>query len=396
MGDNRKMELPLYSNKLNVKKFENLLSNNDQGYKFFWLEAIMELIPNGNDLFTFEDVINEMIVGAWKTVTHYHLRLGHTVNGNAENFLEHAIRLLYENAKTELKNKVPSGDRLLYLIGKYNDVLEADKIHLTDYVPYRLIKPFMDKEGKAYIDSKNYGRFIAYLNAFTKIDNEFFYDIVEADSSLKRRIHINEEWREFMMQNYAVIMGWIRYNKAIFIQDRNPGVPGVMYKIASEMEAKHKSLKAARELWIATVQLTGRPLHEIYTGKELDINSFDLDHFVPRSYVSNDELWNLTPASKPTNTSKNNRLPDRRFLRSFVEYNYYLYGLLFDNSNNDVALQLMKLFNKCENQHLNAVWATEKLYIPGNSKEQFENILEENLGMVYDSAKLQEYEMWEI
>lgn len=396
MGDNRKMELPLYSNKLNVKKFENLLSNNDQGYKFFWLEAIMKLIPNGNDLFTFEDVINEMIVGAWKTVTHYHLRLGHTVNGNAENFLEHAIRLLYENAKTELKNKVPSRDRLLYLVGKYNDVLEADKIHLTDYVPYRLIKPFMDKEGKAYIDSKNYGRFIAYLNAFTKIDNEFFYDIVEADSSLKRRIHINEEWREFMMQNYAVIMGWIRYNKAIFIQDRNPGVPGVMYKIAPEMEAKHKSLKAARELWIATVQLTGRPLYEIYTGKELDINSFDLDHFVPRSYVTNDELWNLTPASKPTNTSKNNRLPDRRFLRSFVEYNYYLYGLLFDNSNNDVALQLMKLFNKCENQHLNAVWATEKLYIPGNSKEQFENILEENLGMVYDSAKLQEYEMWEI
>ena len=364
MGDNRKMELPLYSNKLNVKKFENLLSNNDQGYKFFWLEAIMKLIPNGNDLFTFEDVINEMIVSAWKTVTHYHLRLGHTVNGNAENFLEHAIRLLYGNAKTELKNKVPSRDRLLYLIGKYNDVLEADKIHLTDYVPYRLIKPFMDKEGKAYIDSKNYGRFIAYLNAFTKIDNEFFYDIVEADSSLKRRIHINEEWREFMMQNYAVIMGWIRYNKAIFIQDRNPGVPGVMYKIAPEMEAKHKSLKAARELWIATVQLTGRPLHEIYTGRELDINSFDLDHFVPRSYVSNDELWNLTPASKPTNTSKNNRLPDRRFLRSFVEYNYYLYGLLFDNSNNDVALQLMELFNKCENQHLNAAWATEKLYIP--------------------------------
>lgn len=390
MGDNRKMELPLYSNKLNVKKFENLLSNNDQGYKFFWLEAIMKLIPNGNDLFTFEDVINEMIVSAWKTVTHYHLRLGHTVNGNAENFLEHAIRLLYGNAKTELKNKVPSRDRLLYLIGKYNDVLEADKIHLTDYVPYRLIKPFMDKEGKAYIDSKNYGRFIAYLNAFTKIDNEFFYDIVEADSSLKRRIHINEEWREFMMQNYAVIMGWIRYNKAIFIQDRNPGVPGVMYKIAPEMEAKHKSLKAARELWIATVQLTGRPLHEIYTGRELDINSFDLDHFVPRSYVSNDELWNLTPASKPTNTSKNNRLPDRRFLRSFVEYNYYLYGLLFDNSNNDVALQLMELFNKCENQHLNAAWATEKLYIPGNSKEQFEN------SMVYDSAKLQEYEMWEI
>lgn len=254
----------------------------------------------------------------------------------------------------------------------------------------------MNKEGKAYIDNKSYGRFITFLNAYTKINNEFFYDIYESDSSLKRQIHINEEWREFMMQNYAVIMGWIRYNKALFIQDRNPGVPGVTYKIAPEMEEKRKSLKAARKLWIATAQLTGRPLYEIYTGRELDINSFDLDHFVPRSYVSNDELWNLTPASKPTNTSKNNRLPDRRFLRSFVEYNYYLYGLLFDNRNNEVSVQLMKLFYKCENQHLNAVWAAEKLYIPGNSKDQFVNILEENLGMVYDSAKLQEYEMWEI
>lgn len=395
MSDNNKMGLPLYSNKLNVKKFENLLSNNDQGYKFFWLEAIMKLIPNGNDLFTFEDVINEMIIGAWKTVTYYHLRLGHTVNGNVENFLEHAIRLLYESAKSELRNKIPARDRLLHLIYKYDNILAADKAHLTDYVPYRLIKPFVDKEGKVYINNKNYGRFIAYLNEFTKCDNEFFYDIIEAESPLKRRIHINEAWRKFMMQNYAVIMGWIRYNKAIFIQDRNPGVPGVMYKIAPEIEARHKSLKAARELWIATVDLTGRPLYEIYSGKELSVDSFDLDHFVPRSYVSNDELWNLTPASKPTNTSKNNRLPARRFLNSFVEYNYYLYRLLFDNDNDDMAKKLMEYFGRCENRHLNAAWAMDKLYIPGNSKEQFENILVENLGTVYDSAKLQEYEMWE-
>lgn len=396
MGDVRKLDLTLYSNKLDVKKFENLLSNNDQGYKFFWLEAIMKLITNGNDLFTFEDVINEMIVGAWKTVTHYHLRLGHTVNGNAENFLEHAIRTLYDKAKKELKNKMPSDERLLTLIKKYNNELIEDKNHLTDYVPYRLIKPFVDKEGKTYIDHKNYGRFIAYLNAYTKFDNEFFYDIIDGESPLKRRIHLNEEWREFMMQNYAVIMGWLRYNKAIFIQDRNPGVPGVMYKIAPEIESGHKSLKAARELWIATVDLTGRPLYEIYTGKELNVNKFDLDHFVPRSYVSNDELWNLTPASKHTNTSKNNRLPDKRYLSDFVEYNYYLYRLIFDNENKDVARVLMGYFEKCENHHLNAIWATDQLYVPGNSKEKFVDILEENLGVVYDSAKLQEYEPWEM
>lgn len=392
--DSGKLSTILYSNKLDVKKFENLLSNNDQGYKFFGLEAILKLIAQNKQLFTFEDVIDEMIVGAWRMVTHYHLRLGHTVNGNAENFLEHAIRILYECSKEDIGNKTPSKDRLLFLIQKYQDNLMEDKLHLTDYVPYRLIKPFVEKEGKDYIDRKNYGRFIAYLNAFTKVNHEFFYDITDAENPLKRRIRLNEEWVNFILQNYAVIMGWLRFNKALFIQDRNPGVPGVMYKVAPETEEKRKSLKNARELWIATVDVTGKPLYEIYTGNELSINEFDLDHFVPRSYVSNDELWNLTPMAKQLNSSKNNKLPERRYIKDFVEYNYYLYSLIFANNNKDQAAILKHYFDRCENQHLNAIWAAEKLYIPGNTKEQFGNILEENLSLVYDSAKLQEYEEW--
>lgn len=79
--DSSKLSTIMYSNKLDVKKFEKLLSNNDQGYKFFWLESILKLIAQNRQLFTFEDVIDEMIVGAWRMVTHYHLRLGHTVNG---------------------------------------------------------------------------------------------------------------------------------------------------------------------------------------------------------------------------------------------------------------------------------------------------------------------------
>lgn len=392
--DSGKLSTILYSNKLDVKKFENLLSNNDQGYKFFWLEAILKLIAQNKQLFTFEDVIDEMIVGAWRMVTHYHLRLGYTVNGNAENFLEHAIRILYECLKEDVGNKTLSKDRLLFLIQKYQDNLMEDKLHLTDYVPYRLIKPFVEKEGKDYIDRKNYGRFIAYLNAFTKVNHEFFYDITDAENPLKRRIRLNEEWVNFILQNYAVIMGWLRFNKALFIQDRNPGVPGVMYKVAPETEEKRKSLKNARELWIATVDVTGKPLYEIYTGNELSVNEFDLDHFVPRSYVSNDELWNLTPMAKQLNSSKNNKLPERRYIKDFVEYNYYLYSLIFANNNKYQAAILKHYFDRCENQHLNAIWAAEKLYIPGNTKEQFGNILEENLSLVYDSAKLQEYEEW--
>ena len=356
----------------------------------------MTLLPTKQELFSFEEIIDEMMWGAWRTVTHYHLRLGHSVNGNAENFLEHAIRILYTCSKDELSNKSPSKEQFHRLICKYKNKILEDKIRLTDYVPYRIIKPFVKKEGKEYIDKKCYGQFIAYLNAFAKKNNDFFYDIIDADCPLQRRIRLNDDWRDFMLKNYAVIMGWLRYNKAVFIQDRNPGVPGVMYKVAPETEEKHKSLKNARTLWILTAEFSGRPLYEIYTGNELSVNEFDLDHFVPRSYVSNDELWNLTPMSKRLNSSKNNRLPERKYLGEFVRYNYYLYKQIFMNDNLEHAKILRQQFEKCQNQHLNAIWAIEKLYVPENTETRFGNILVENLGLIYDSARLQEYEIWSI
>lgn len=90
------------------------------------------------------------------------------------------------------------------------------------------------------------------------------------------------------------------------------------------------------------------------------------------------------------------RVDAEKVLSKVRDDNYYLYSLVFANANQAQADVLMKQFHKCENQHLNAVWASEKLYIPGLDQEKFGNVLEENLGLVYDSAKLQEYEMWVI
>lgn len=95
----------------------------------------------------------------------------------------------------------------------------------------------------------------------------------------------------------------MQYNKAQFLQDRNPGVPGIIYKICPENEDQRK-LDQARALWRATVDITKRPIREIYTGREIGLDVLSIDHFVPRSYISNDELWNLTPMSKSLNSSK--------------------------------------------------------------------------------------------
>ena len=58
--------------------------------------------------------------------------------------------------------------------------------------------------------------------------------------------------------------------------------------------------------------------------------------------------------------------------------------------------QVRRQFEKCRRDNLNAIWATETLYVEGNSEGQFKNILEHNLKPLYESAKLQGYELWRL
>ena len=131
----------IYENKLDTDKFARMFNNKAQSYKFYWFEAILNLTKMSDEDLSFEDIIDEMICEAWHTVTHYHLRLGPTVNGNAENFLEHAINTVKNNAPDLSQN--PSKEELKQAIRECEKKLKRDKTRLTDYVPYKLLYPFL-------------------------------------------------------------------------------------------------------------------------------------------------------------------------------------------------------------------------------------------------------------
>ena len=386
----------VYENNLDTDKFARMFNNKAQSYKFYWFEAILNLIKDTDADLTFEEIIEEMICEAWHTVTHFHLRLGPTVNGNAENFLEHAINTL-NNTVTDISQN-PSRDELKTAIKLCEKELKRDKTRLTDYVPYKLLGPFFDtdglKEGLDYIKNDQHRRLITYMSKLSS-DTNLLYTILDG-TGLQKKVRINPHWRKLLIKNYAVIRSWVQYNKAQFLQDRNPGVPGIIYKICPENEDLRK-LDQARSLWKTTVEITGQPIKEIYTGKEIPLDALSIDHFVPRSYISNDELWNLTPMSKSMNSKKNNRLPAwDEFFEPFARYQYYLYSLIFPGDVSEKSPILIDKFEKCRKNNVNAIWASETLYIAGNSDVQFMNILSHNLKPIYEAAQLQGYDMWKV
>jgi hypothetical protein len=192
------------------------------------------------------------------------------------------------------------------------------------------------------------------------------------------------------LDNYPVIVSWIQFKKVRFLQDRNPGVPGIIYKISSENKNTRK-LSNARALWKCAAEASHRKVTDVYSGMELDSTDFDLDHFIPWSYVANDELWNLIPMDKRLNSSKSNRLPVwEEYFVGLANAQYGLYKSIFKYP------VVRTAFEKCRRDNLNALWAADTLYIEGNSREKFCHILEHNLRPIYESAYLQGYGLWKL
>ena len=370
-----------YKNDLNIDSFIHMLDDTAECYKFYWLDALLKLFSLGKTEIVFDDLINQMIADAWYSVVEYHLHLGpKNASGKIMNSLERAVIKL-----SQLTNIPNDADRdTIILAVKENDrELHGEKDQLTKNVPYRMLSPFMHEvKGNDRIwDEKK--RLIAYIEQLNKKEC-IPYQITDG-AGLKKHVVINEEWQDFFMDNFVTISGWIEVKKVRYLQGRNPGVPGIIYKLVPENN-KQRKLRYVRNLWNTIIET--KPVYDIYSEKLLGLNDFDIDHFVPWSFVANDELWNLLPMDSSLNSSKSNNLPQWKYFELFAKNQYMMYESAKSSE------KIMDKFKKCQRDNLVMPWSMEELYIAENDREAFIKVLEEKLHPVYDSARIQGYEIW--
>jgi hypothetical protein len=373
-----------YYNHLDIEGFSLMMKNPSFCYKFYWLEAIVNLISEGITETTFNEVINEMIANAWYSVLEFHIHLSGIVLGEVKDGLERAVlklsdisKLPANASKVEIKNKIREHDK----------ELKTEKEQLTNMVPYRALAGFFNKFDET-ADWDSTRRMIAYIERVNKV-NILPYTLGNS-SKLNKEIYFNPSWIKMIQDNTVSILGWIQFEKVKWLQNNNPEVPGLVYKLAP-MDEKMRKLGAVRKLWNAALSL--EPVADVFTGKQIDIKQYDVDHFIPWSFVMNDELWNLMPMDSSLNSSKSNKLPewDPFFIR-FANNQFALYKMIHDT--NQPAIH--KLFEACYKDNIHSIWANQELYRPGNTSEEFEHILEKNMRPVYDSARRQGYELWKI
>ena len=377
-----------YHNTLNIEGFSHMMKDPSYCYKFYWLEAIVKLISEGIQQTTFDVVINEMICNAWYSVREFHIHLsGIMEDGLIRDGLERAIIILSEHSKLPSN---ASKEEIKNAISEFSGEIKKAKEQMTKNVPYYALSGFFEQSGMMdewrSINSST-SRMIAYFNRIQ--GKEVFLPYTLGDSAaLNKEIYFEKAWMEMIQDNTVAILGWIQYEKVKWLQNNNPEVPGLVYKL-TPMDEKMRKLNKVRKLWEGI--LTLNTVEDIFTGKSIVPNKYDVDHFIPWSFVMNDELWNLMPMDSSLNSSKSDHLPKwNPFFRRFADNQFLLYGLIHENNG------IHKLFEACYKDNLHSIWAGQELYRKGNSREEFYNILKKNMQPVYDSARRQGYEIWEM
>ena len=372
-----------YHNKLDIPAFFQMVKDPSYCYKFYWLEALVRLISEGQEKISFSEITDEMIANAWYSVVEFRIHLSGSMNGEVRDALERAVWTLKKNSnlssrasKLEIKNALLS----------YAENVRTDKLQLVQKVPYRALSGFLVKAGSN--TTPPWGapkKFVAFTEWYNTDIGILPYVFGEG-SGLEREILIHPEWAEMIRDNVVAILGWIQFEKLRWLQNNNIDVPGLVYKLEPPDEGMRK-LSCVRKLWNHVLAHT--QVKDVFKGNIVNAVEYDIDHFIPWSFVMHDEIWNLMPMDSSLNCSKSNKLPQwEPFFVRFAENQYLLYQQVFaDDRAGD-------LFRECYKDNLRALWACEELYTPGNSMNGFIERLEKGMKPLYEAAKRQGYELW--
>ena len=371
-----------YHNTLDIEAFSLMMKDPSYCYKFYWLEAIVTLMSEGVKDTTMDTIIDEMICHAWYSVREFHIHLsGIQADGRVRDGLERAVLKL-----TELSDLPANASRveIRNAIAEHNAELKDAKEQLTNMVPYRALAGFFAKS-KEPVNWNSVRRMTEYIRRIDSTQIRLPYTFGDS-SKLKKEVHFNEEWMRMIQDNTVNILGWVQYEKVKWLQNNNPEVPGLIYKLAP-MDEKLRKLGKVRKLWEGILDVS--PVQDVFTGQPIVAKQYDVDHFIPWSFVMNDELWNLMPMDSSLNSAKSNKLPKwDPFFMIFAENQFRMYEMVHQSP------ALHQRFEACYRDNLHSIWAGQELYRPGNTREEFYSILQKNMQPVYDSARRQGYEIW--
>ena len=251
-----------------------------------------------------KELAREMIAQAWPCRRLFKLWFGHQ---------DRLQRLIDQLAQS---SGLADNARLDEVRDAALELSEVDLSVLQDFVPYRFLTPWLRS---ALVGVNDHARnqliqLLAERSANSPRPTPYSFDTV---IGRPKQIVIDSKWLTFLRSNHLPLQAFAQLSVARYFETRNPGIPGIINKLDRPGIRK---LEKARAFWDTV--LAKQPLHCIYSGEPI-LPDYDLDHFLPWSFVTHDLIWNLTPAPGAINLAKSDAVPNlNRYLDAFVDQHY--------------------------------------------------------------------------
>jgi len=219
------------------------------------------------------------------------------------------------------KDKMP---KIIHIIQKYCG---------TEYISESFEKYFKDKESIKLqmieeIEKKCFNDVIPRFQPKDKNDYyQHFHKSVKSgnySSSEKSYIILSKEALSCFKQEYEILSKILVLEWAKFLEKTN-FTPKLISKIERMKDPKRNSLIKFRTM------LMEMNKECFYCGTMLEQENIHIDHFIPWSYIYEDEIWNLVPSCSRCNLIKSDSLPPKNCLIK-IEYRNKTYQLRKENS----------------------------------------------------------------
>ena len=294
--------------KLPASSLSRIFENTTATYKFYWFVAIMDIVVKEHKTrISFWEIIAGMIAESWYPIHYFKLSFGKSDSLFVKSLeIQKEYQISIESDKEKIKN---------LLVDNLKETKKFLKIFSIN-VPYRFLSPWIRYTYDEEVIAKS-----------QLFENNALYAIYNDE------IVINDLWVEYLTKHYKILRDFAFWNLTEFLQKRNPNVPNVPSKLIKPIQ--RDSLTRQRKYWDSYIEIVGE-INCIYTGKSIVANEYDLDHFVPWSFVSHNLLWNLIPSDPSVNSAKSNNLPQLdKYLQPFASLHQDAMKILYEKNMND-------------------------------------------------------------
>lgn len=265
--------------------FSYLFSNqskNSTSYKFGFLKAIIDNLYNVNDelMLTFDQLFSKFAEAYWNLVLKYGIRQQPAIKGKIATALEGVLYTAVE--KFNIAPNVP-----------FESLTDEMKIYVCCNVKRKCKENVV---GALYADLK--GLFYAFSKKHEWIKiSPYMYEFL-----CKHKLAVEK-------MNYYE---WARYMEKV---NDDSVLDHLLTKI--EISTQRSNLSVYRHILFDEFESKNC----FYCGKALKENAIHVDHFIPWSFIKDDQLWNFVLACPKCNESKKDKLPNEIYLERIIERN---------------------------------------------------------------------------